>query len=286
VTARLCEQALAWGIEPAYIAGVIAHRGLKPTDPDSPRWPWPVRVRCLGGFEVEVAGSAAPPLGKQQKPAQLLQVLVALGGRDVPVAGIIDLLWPGEGRVGAHQAFDTTLHRLRKLLGSDTAITYADRQVGINGASMWVDALALDAHLGRLEGQIEAGALPDAIAGELHHLTSLYRGHFLPNAGDVPWATGARDRLWTRLRRAMLAYAQAAARAGDTERALQTYYFVADQDPLAEDAFFGLMVTYSSRGQNAEALRAFERCAFALKAQLGTAPSERLRTLAAALRSG
>jgi LuxR family maltose regulon positive regulatory protein len=285
VASRLCAQAIAWDIEPAFVAAAIARRRLAPPEPDTPQWPWPVRVRTLGGFEVEVAGSAEPPLARQQKPAQLLQALIALGGRGVPAAKLVELLWPGEGRVGAQQAFDTTLHRLRKALGADSALVYEDRQLGLDRAQAWVDALSVDARLESLEARIEAGAAPGEIAAALRPITALYRGHFLPGAGDAPWAAQARDRLWSRLRRAMLAYAQAAARDGDTEHALQTYFFVADQDPLAEDAFFGLMVTYSSRGQNAEALRAYERCVLALHAQLGTAPSERLRTLAAALRA-
>ena len=285
IAARLAAQALAWNLEPEFMVRAILHRGLRPPDADTPGWPWPVRIRCLGAFELEIAGHQANGVARQQKPLQLLQSLVALGGRDVPAAKLIALLWPGEGRVGAQQAFDTTLHRLRRLLDSDEALAYEDRHLGLHPDVVWVDALRLETRLAELDGRMAAGATLDEVGSALQRLTTLYRGHFLPGAGEAPWAAQARDRLWSRLRVAMLAYAQAASRAGDTDRALQTCFFVADLDPLAEDAIFGLMVTFSSRGQNVEALRAYERCALALQAQLGAAPSERLRTLAAAIRA-
>jgi two-component SAPR family response regulator len=71
-----------------------------------------MRVRCLGGFEVRGRGERPwPSAGRAQKSLELLQLAIAWGGEQVPVDRIVKTLWPGEGREGAQQAFDTTLHR-------------------------------------------------------------------------------------------------------------------------------------------------------------------------------
>jgi DNA-binding SARP family transcriptional activator len=115
-------------------------------------------------------------------------------------------------------------------------------------------------------------------------IVALYRGHFLAAAGDEPWVLPARERLWDRMRRMLLAFAGAAGRAGESEQALRIYHFIADLDPLAEDAFLALMRHFALLGHKAEALRAYERCAAALAAELGATPGAALQALARELR--
>ena len=198
---RLCAEALEVGIEPEYARELISRRTLVPPAPDVEHWPWPVRIQTLGRFGVLLAGS---PLRFQRKspgkPIQLLQALLALGGQEVAVGTLLDLLWPDMEGDDAGNAFNVTLLRLRRLLG-EAALTLCDHKVSLNDRYCWVDAWALD----RLVARSEA-ALP-ANGGQTPQLTPLaeqalriYQGPFLPGE-DAGWAAAARARLRSRFLR-------------------------------------------------------------------------------------
>ena len=273
VVAPLCERALAWGIEPAYVKALIARRRLEPPDPDSFIWPWRIRVRTLGTFAIEIEGSDTSVTVRGPKVHELLQVAVALGGEQVPVDRITKVLWPGEGREGVQQAFDTTLHRLRKVLGSDAAIAVSERRLTINRREVWVDALALERRLSAMDA---TGSPPDRKT--LAEMVSAYRGHFLHDL-DAAWKRGMHERLWGGMRRILIAAASRAWEAGDVEDAERILYFIVDRDPLAEDAFAAIVRLNIDRGQPMEALRAYTRYAAALEDELGIEPGPELRAL-------
>ncbi|HEY5718829.1 MAG TPA: hypothetical protein VIW02_00460, partial [Gammaproteobacteria bacterium] len=67
--ARLCVVALEEGIEPGYAQALVRRRGLFPESPPYhlEAWPWPFRVRTLGGFEVSREGQALAGEGKAQR---------------------------------------------------------------------------------------------------------------------------------------------------------------------------------------------------------------------------
>jgi DNA-binding SARP family transcriptional activator len=72
----------------------------------------------LGGFEVAIDGQPLTFEGKVQKrPLELLQALAVHGPAPVPVARLVDDLWPELDGDAARKSFDAALHRLRKLLG-------------------------------------------------------------------------------------------------------------------------------------------------------------------------
>lgn len=280
LAAELCSRALAWSIDPEYVSAMIARRGLVAPDLDSPAWPWPVRVRCMGGFEILRQGEAVAAQGRSQKTTELLQVVVALEGK-APVDRLIPLLWPGEGRVGAQHALETTLYRLRKLLGSDACITVTERQLVLNRREMWVDALAIGGILARIEALERP---PDEATIRL--LVELHAGYFLPHRTQEAWAIEARDKVWTRVRRVLVAAARRERENGDHERAERLLYFVIDRHGTAEDAFAELMRLHIGLGQPGEALHAFRRCCAALASELRIEPGPELRSLAAGIGAG
>ncbi len=70
--ARLCERALANDIEPDFVRRLIAVQQLDPPEDAGPSWPWPVRIRTLGSFELEIRGERYTPAHKtQDKPLEL-----------------------------------------------------------------------------------------------------------------------------------------------------------------------------------------------------------------------
>lgn len=119
---RRYADALGAGIETDYVLGQIRFRRLPPPPlANEPRWPWRFRFRGRGQGGVERDGVAIPG-SASGKGLELLETLVDQGGRAVPVARLVDALWPDADGDQGRRSFDTTLHRLRKLLGDDDAL--------------------------------------------------------------------------------------------------------------------------------------------------------------------
>ncbi len=99
---EILSQAVAAGIEPAYVRRFIRQRRLTPPADVSAAWPWPLRLRTLGGFAVEQDGQPTSSGRKsQQKVLDLLKALVANGPRGVSADTLAALLWPeSEGDAG------------------------------------------------------------------------------------------------------------------------------------------------------------------------------------------
>jgi len=273
LAASICARAMEWAIDTDFVTAMIARRGLAPPDYQSRHWPWPLRIHCMGGFRIERNGEPLAERGRSQKTVELLQVAIANGG-SAPVERIVKALWPGEGRVGAQQAFDTTLFRLRKLLGSESCLELADRQLSVNRREVWVDALAIDSLLSRPDG---AGSARDAAA--IPPMVALYPGHFLPHRIEEPWAASMRDRLWSHVRRAAIEAARRSRDGGDSAGAERLLYFVIDRQPAAEDAFAELVRLSLARGQPGEAMHAYRRCAAALASEFGVEPGREIKDL-------
>ena len=177
--ARLLAEALEAGIAVSYAHDLIRTHRLVPESPDIEHWPWPIAIRTLGRFEIRIDGIPLRSEGKaQRKPLELLKVMIALGDRDVAVDRLIDILWPEPGASG-QKSFDITLHRLRKLLGSDAAVEVSDRHASLNRHMVWVDAHVLDR---LLEVHVPASAaLPpiEALEAAAPRVLNLYGGAFL-----------------------------------------------------------------------------------------------------------
>jgi hypothetical protein len=139
-----------------------------------PRWPWLVRVRTFGRLEIELAGE---PLTFGRKlptvPLALLELL-ALHTEPVPTDRVLRALWPGYTVNAPRAALDSTVYRLRQLLGSDDAVEHAGKSLSLSRTLCWSDARGLQ----ELRVQVAA-----ASAGER----------------DAPVATEARIARWFRL---------------------------------------------------------------------------------------
>ena len=158
LVSEVCELALRNGVEVEVARDLIATLRLEPPSAESDDWPWPVRVRLLGGFELETERGAEErkqARGRKQplKPLELLKFLVAQSGTGIGVGRVIDALWPeAEGDAGK-KSFEITLHRLRKLLGSDQAIRLEGGKLALNTTLCWIDCFAFE----RLAAQAESG---------------------------------------------------------------------------------------------------------------------------------
>lgn len=269
--------ALEEGIEPDYVKGVIRKLGLTPPQPPDcaasacclEEWPYPIKIYTLGRFEIVRDDEPLHFTGKEQKkPLEMLKALIARGGRDVPEDRLNDDLWPDADGDQAHKSFETTLSRLRKLLGDETSITFRARQVTISPLCCWVDALALN-HVFEKVGQ----ASPEQSVLLREKAFGLYKGTFLPADTALSFVIASRETLKNRLLRIILAAGRQCEQTGEWEQAADYYAKGIETDNLAEEGYRCLMVCQRNLGNYAAVAKTFNRCRSLLQSELGIEPS-------------
>lgn len=145
VIARLCAIALTHDIERELVLAMIRRFQLSPpSDVDVSQWPWPVRIRTLGRFELEVAGKPVVLSGNRyRRPCDLLKLLLASAPNGAAEIALAETLWPDLDGDAAIRNLRTNLHRLRRLLGNEAAVQAAQGRLSINPAICWTDAAEL-----------------------------------------------------------------------------------------------------------------------------------------------
>ncbi len=271
-------KALEAGIEVDYVQHIIRKRGLFPENPPShlEAWPWPVKIYALGKFELLHDEKLAMFSGKvQQKPLAMLKVMIALGAENVPDDMVMDALWPDAEGDLAKKSFDTTLHRLRKLLGNEKAILLQEKQLSLDRRQCWVDVWAFEEAV----RSSECGMRNENNTKKLERTIDLYHGHFLPMDVQQPWTFSIREKLRTKYLSAVSRLGNYHVEQGQFEKAVVIYEKGLEIEDTVEEFYQGLMLGYQRLGKNAEAVRVFDRCKRVLFAKLQLAPSERTKQI-------
>ncbi len=174
---------------------------------------------------------------------------------------------------------DTNVHRLRKLLGIETAIKSSEGRVAIDVSQCWVDAWAFErmAAASKFDRKT-ADATQETLA------LDLYRDHFLNEEGEQPWAVAYRNQLRTQVISLVQTSGTALERNGETQAAVKLYERALALDNLAEPLYRQLMHCWRKQGETTEALKVYRRCKEMLSIVLGMEPSKETQALAATLR--
>jgi DNA-binding SARP family transcriptional activator len=250
--ARLCARALECGIEVDYVRAFVRTHRLMPETPPLgiAAWPWPVEVRALGPLTVRVDGREIAGAGKAQlRPLDLLAALVAFGGRNVSIDRLVDALWPDADGDAARAALDTTVLRLRRLLGDGAAVVVDGGRLSLDTRRCWIDTWAVEDVLNRLD----RGGDSDAMASWLDRLAELYRGPLLAERSHA-WAMAPRERLRLRVVAQFERMGRSLEAWGDVERALGWYLRGLAADELADGLYLGAARCYRTTGRNRSAL--------------------------------
>jgi DNA-binding SARP family transcriptional activator len=268
---RLFGAALEHGIEARYVRELIHRRRLAPSAEvmHLESWPFPVRVYTLGRFRVLVDGRPLEFSGKaQKKPLELLMALVAFGGREVSEQRLTEALWPDAEGDAAHQACAVALHRLRRLLACDDAVTLARNHFSLDPRHVWVDTWAFERGLApRLPLPASGGRNPFA-----ERALGLYGGPFLAEQAGAPWAIAPRERLHAKFVRHIAEHGRTLLAVGEYAAAIAALERGLGGEPLAEELYQGLMLCYQALERPAEAIKVYQRCERTLAAGLGVAP--------------
>lgn len=283
VAARVCALALEHEIETAFVRELIVARGLDAVRPDLAAWPWPIRVRVLGRFRIDIDAVPLSFSGKvARKPLELLQFVVASGGSDVSVATVMFALWRDLEGDNARSAFNVALHRLRKLLAHDDALVLELGRLSLNPRRVWVDCLAFE----QLVDTVGlADPLPAVAAQAARRAVAMYGGHFLNDTEDEPWQLVCRSRLASKFKRTVGQLARHGLAQGDTGSVRGLLERAIELDPLAEDLVRALMQLLIESGEQAAALDVFGRCRVAIAQALAAKPAAATMALVERIRA-
>ncbi len=287
--AQLCLKALDAGITPEYVKSLIRQRNLFPDTPPykCENWPWAFKIYTLGNFKI-LHDDAPVELSKkaQLKPIELLQFLVVNHDKSVELDHISGMLWPDAQGDYAHQTLDTTIHRLRKLLGSNDAVIAEAGRLMLNPKTCWVDVQAFDS-LFESEEELSHGSDTsikqsdrDRKVRELgRRIINLYKGDFFAQDSLPSWAIGFRDMLHDNFLHFIEMLGAYYERIGDTVQAVRTYKKGLEIDNQAELFYQRLMLLYRSLGRAAEAVTLYKRCEGILSRTLGIEPSDKTKEI-------
>jgi DNA-binding SARP family transcriptional activator len=242
--------------------------------PDAPRPGPPLSIFTLGGFDI-YAGHEPLRFGRKvpRKPLDLLKALIAFGGLGVAKSHLIEALWPEADGDTATQAFKTTLHRLRHVVGV-AVLAHYDGRVSLNPAHCRVDCWDFE----RLLHRVENHECTDAVTVAVKQAVRAYKGPFLHGVEEA-WALGPRERLRSRFLRVLVNHARRLQDRGQCEQAIDLLRHALEVDDLSEEYYRRLMQCYAKLGRQAEAVTVYRRCREILGRVFGLKPGPEMETL-------
>ncbi|HHH36037.1 MAG TPA: hypothetical protein ENK48_04315 [Gammaproteobacteria bacterium] len=253
IMAELCAEALRQDIETLYVQSLVRRRAIIPQSApyDIPHWPWPVRIYTMGRFGLTVEDQT-PPFGRKtpRKALLLLKLLIALGGRGVSQARVMDILWPQtEGDLSA-KSLSVLLVRLRKLLGQPRILESGTGHLTLDPRLCWVDVWAF-------ERALPGEDCPDAEAvARLEYALPLYQGPFL-GEDEEPWFLAMRQRLHYRFLAGVERLGELLEKSGRWEEAGRWYLHGIETDPYHARFCQRHVCTLLHRGLRDEAAQAY-----------------------------
>ncbi len=241
-----------------------------------------IRAEAFGGARVEVDGRLIEDIEWRSERSKEMFFYLLDRGRPMRKEEIALELWPDAGPKQLNSAFHTTLYRLRKAIHPQVVVQ--------SGGGYRVNPefdVSYDAAEFEAAARASENAEPDSSewAEGLSRVASLYRGPFA-SSFDSAWAEQARRRYEEMYLSSVLALAASALHRGDAAEAIRMAESVIATDPLNEDAAFRLMEAHVQRGNLQLATRAYRRLYDAMRSELGTEPSPRVKALYQRVLSG
>ena len=249
----------------------------------------PLTIFTLGRFTLLVNGVPADYGRKVPKrPLELLKAIIAQGGREVSTSRLTMLLWPDVDGDKATGSFDTTLHRLRKVLGDDRVLVLKDGKLSLDANFCRVDVWALERLLGSTK-HIMRDAINASQISLMERLTEsllgLYQEHFLANEEATSWSVSMRERLRNKFIHHLIEIGRFWESQGRWDQAIECYRKGIDVDDLVEVFYQRLMHCYLRTNRLSEGMAIYRRCCQTLSVILSLQPEPETESLYLALRS-
>jgi DNA-binding SARP family transcriptional activator len=235
--------------------------------------PYAIKIFTLGRFGIAKDGKQVKFQRKgQQKPIAMLKALIALGGREVTEEELTNILWREADGDSAHRAFAITLHRLRKLIGSEKAISFSSSKITLDSNYCYVDRWRFERLLGMADASLKNSSEEEAVQ-LIEKAVSMYHGPFLHGEPDEPWLKSIRKQLQSKFIRYIEALGRLYEERNEFEKAIDSFKKGIEIDHIAEGLYQRLMQCYQRLGRRAEALVVYNNLKEALSTTLGVEPS-------------
>lgn len=277
----LYEFALEQNIETDFVMRCIVQNKLEVNIPliEYEHWPWKVKIKTLGELSIHVENHEISTLGKSlRKPISLLKALLSLGPWRVNQARLAELLWPDAEADEAIQTLNTTIYRLRKIIGSK-AIWVKDGNVGLNKEIVWVDVERVKHFLDQCNEILQKTSDYPKLTSVIDKIITCYHGRFLEKEIEDPWIYRFAQELENRVLNALYASAKHAEKKGDNNKALHLLDYARSLNILNESAYRKNIALLMELGRHTEAKLLFKECKTLLSRTLGIKPSQDLYQL-------
>jgi predicted ATPase/DNA-binding SARP family transcriptional activator len=231
-----------------------------------------VRIGILGPLEVRDNGRPIEVGGARLRTLLILLALNA--GRVVSTERLIDDLWKDSPPVGAANALQALISRLRMVVGRHWIDSHP------SGYRLAVGATDVDAH--DFETRLaRAGGHDDPVlrAAELRDALALWRGPALADVAGAAFADGPVARLEGLRRRALEDRIEADLALGRQAELIPELEALTAADPLREPLRGQLMRALYAAGRQADALAVYSDTREALADALGVDPSRGLEEI-------
>ncbi|SEG12468.1 Predicted ATPase [Thermomonospora echinospora] len=231
-----------------------------------------VRIGILGPVEVTRDGRPLSVSGARLRA--LLTLLALEAGRTVPAGRLIDDLWEDRPPVGASNALQSLVSRLRAAVGRDLIGSPA------GGYRLELPREAVDAHAFE-SAVIRARAMPDPAqrSARLREALALWRGPALAEVDRLPFAEGPVARLEGLRRAALEERIDADLVLGRHAELIPELQALTAAEPLRETLRGRLMRALYGAGRQAEALSVYTDTKRLLADSLGVDPSPDLEAI-------
>lgn len=286
IVESLCLVAIEHDIEKAFAIRLLRRYRL-PVHPPSylAQWPWPVRIHSFGTLIVAAEGRPIEHCCKSQKKIlELLESLVLLGGRHIQCDQLAEMLWPDADGDLARHALETSLHRLRKLIGKEAILLNAGL-VSLNENYCWLDLWAFEATIVTLEQALQRNEPSPVIVKLTDRLLALYQDTFLKNTSTGPVIL-KQAQLLNKLCQALDQSIDYHERQGEIKQVCALLHKALEFRPLIEGNYRRLMIHYRNLGQPDRALQIYHQCHQILHQGFNLQLSNETRLLAQQLQQG
>jgi DNA-binding SARP family transcriptional activator len=235
--------------------------------PDPPPAPAPVRLRCFGGFRLEVGPETVDPRTVKPRARKLLHLLALHGGQPVHREVLIEALWPGAEPEAGARSLHVAVSAVRQLLGADPcrgAVTIEREgedyrlaapppaEGGGRPATYEADVVTLVSRTEDGRAREAAGDREGAIAAFAGALAA-HTGDLLPEDGPDEWVVRARERFRAQAVDAARHLADLHLAAGQPLAAVRACELGLDIDPARDELWRRLQQAHFSAGNHAAA---------------------------------
>lgn len=224
-----------------------------------------IKIFTLGRFSIAIANRALHSKGKaKHRPLALLKALIALGGRDVAASRLCECLWPdSDGDFGAGN-LAITVHRLRSLLQTKTAILSDNGKLSLNESVCWVDVWNFERLVNDGLRSLDSRSAGNGSEIQLSAALRLYAGDFLVRESEEYWMLAPRLRLKVKLERLVAALSAHLEHQNRYTHAVDICLRALELDPFNELFYRRLMNCHLKQGEFSSVLSAYVRCREAL----------------------